>query len=121
MEDHVRTVMKVLEELGLLDIPRLLVLNKTDLVEPAELRLLGRTHPDAVLVSATHRETMRPLIERIARELAEKWEYSAKGPRVEPEVSLDEEARPDGEGEAEMTTVDEMLRAAGKRVRVRAV
>ena len=123
MDDHVRTVLKVLEELDLLDIPRLLVLSKIDLVAPAELRLLERTHPEAVLVSGTHRETMRPLIERIARELAEKWEHSAKGPSVEPEVELDEVARRDEPGapEAELTTVDEMLRAAGKRVRSRAV
>ena len=123
MDDHVRTVLKVLEELDLLDIPRLLVLSKIDLVAPAELRLLERTHPDAVLVSGTHRETMRPLIERIARELAEKWEHSAKGPSVEPEVELDDAARRDEPGapEAEMTTVEEMLRAAGKRVRSRAV
>jgi GTP-binding protein HflX len=123
MDEHVRTVLKVLEELDLLDIPRLLVLSKIDLVAPAELRLLERTHPEAVLVSGTHRETMRPLIERIARELAEKWEHSAKGPSVEPEVELDDAGRGDEPGApaAEMTTVDEMLRAAGKRVRSRAV
>jgi GTP-binding protein HflX len=120
MEDHVRTVLSVLEDLELLEIPRLLVFNKIDLVEPAELRLLARTDPDAVLVSATHRETMRPLIDRIAKELAEKWEKSAKGPSVEPEVGLDDEARPAGDATEEMTTMDEMLRAAGKRVRVRA-
>ena len=122
MDEHVRTVLKVLEELDLLDIPRLLVLSKIDLVAPAELRLLERTHPEAVLVSGTHRETMRPLIERIARELAEKWEHSAKGPSVEPEVELDDAGRGDEPGApaAEMTTVDEMLRAAGKRVRSRA-
>jgi GTP-binding protein HflX len=121
MDDHMRTVLTVLEELELAAIPRLLVLNKIDLAEPAELRLLGRTHPDAVLVSATHRETMRPLIERIARELAEKWEQSAKGPSVAPEVTLDREPATGGDGGGEMTTMDEMLRAAGKRVRVRAV
>jgi GTP-binding protein HflX len=121
MEDHVRTVLDVLEELDLLEIPRLLVLNKIDRVDPAELRLLERTYPDAALVSATHRESMRPLLERIARELAEKWEHSAKGPSVEPEVTLDEMASRDDEGapEGEMTTVEEMLRAAGKRVRSR--
>ena len=123
MDDHVRTVLNVLEELDLLEIPRLLVLNKIDLCEPAELRQLERTHPDAALVSATHRETMRPLIERIARELAEKWEQSAKGPSVEPEVSVDEGPTRDDDGgaEGEMTTVDQMLRAAGKRVRSRAI
>jgi GTP-binding protein HflX len=120
MDQHVRTVMQVLEDLELADLPRVFVLNKSDLVEPAELRLLQRAHPDAVVVSATHRETMRPLIERIARELAEKWERSAKGPSVEPEVRLDEPDSP-AASVPEMTTLDEMLRAAGKRVRTRAV
>ena len=72
------------------------------------------------------RDTTRPLIERIARELADKWDRSAKGPAVEPpppdgdEPEADQTPQPDG---SEMTTIDEMLRAAGKRgsrVRVRA-
>ena len=120
MDEHLRTVAKVLEELELLDIPRLLVMNKIDAVDAAGLRMLERTHPEALFVSATHRESTRPLIERIARELAGKWERSAKGPGVEPEVSLAEEAMPLHEGE-QVTTLDEMLRAAGKRRRSRTV
>jgi GTP-binding protein HflX len=122
-DDHVRTVMKVLEELELLEIPRVLVFNKIDLIEPGELRLLERSHPDAAFVSATHRETTRPLIERIARELADKWERSAKGPNVEPHPAEANGAglEGDGDGDGEITTLDEMLRAAGKRVRPRTV
>ncbi len=86
-DEHERTVMNVLEELGLLLLPRLLVFNKIDLVDPGELRRLERTHPEAALVSATHRETTRPLLEHIARELADKWEQSAKGPIVSPRDS----------------------------------
>jgi GTP-binding protein HflX len=122
-DDHVRTVLDVLEELELLEIPRLLVFNKIDLLEPSERRLLERSHPEAVLVSATHRDTTRPLIERIARELADKWRRSARGPEVEPEAALGGGARGGGEPEAaqgdtgELTTVEEMLRAAGKRTK----
>jgi GTPase len=119
MEPHVRTVTKVLEDLQLDDIPRLVVLNKIDRVEPAELRRLARAYPHAALVSATHRESTRPLIERIARELAEKWDRSARGPSVEPEVTQDDPAT--AEAAPEMTTLEQMLRAAGKRVRSRAV
>jgi GTP-binding protein HflX len=115
-DEHVRTVMRVLEELELLEIPRLLVFNKVDLLEPSELRMLERTHPDAALVSATHRGTTRELIERIARELAEKWDRSAKGPSVEPEGRLDESSPAQSE---ELTTLDEMLRVGGKRIRSR--
>jgi GTPase len=123
-EDHVRTVERVLEELDLSEIPRLLVYNKIDQAEPADLRMLEREHPDAVLVSATQRETTRPLLARIASELADKWQRSARGPDVEPETvewhaELEDEGEREGDAgaDAPMTTVEEMLRAAGKRVR----
>ncbi len=80
----------VLEELELSEIPRLLVFNKIDAAEPLHLRALRREFPDAEFVSATRRETTRPLIERIAQELAEKWDASAKGPSVEPEPTFHE-------------------------------
>jgi GTP-binding protein HflX len=123
-DEHVRTVLRLLEDLELLEIPRLLVFNKIDLCEVAELRLLERSHPEAAFVSATHRETTRPLIERIARELADKWERSAKGPSIEPATSRGEtetEIEAGRSGDRQMTTIDEMLRAAGKRVRPRSI
>ena len=115
-DEHVATVLGVLEELDLSEIPRLFVYNKVDLLEPGELRAIARARPGCVLVSATRRETMRPLIERIAQELAAKWEASAKGPSLQPvrEPEAEAAARPAG---SELTTLDEMLRAAGKRVR----
>ncbi|MGO9837252.1 MAG: GTPase HflX [Polyangiaceae bacterium] len=118
-DDHVRTVQKVLEDLDLLEISRLLVYNKIDVTDPLERRALEREHPDAAFVSATHRETTRGLLDRIARELAGRWEASAKGPNVEPELVADEEPEPGVADADEMTTVDDMLRAAGKRVRSR--
>jgi GTP-binding protein HflX len=116
-EDHVRTVLDVLEELDLLALPRLLVFNKIDALEPLQLRLLERSHRDAVFVSARRRETMRPLIERIARELAAKWEASARGPRLEPGDSPEEDLPEASRDPGEATTLEEMLRLAGKRVR----
>jgi len=83
-DDQVRTVLALLEKLELFDIPRLLVYSKIDLVDPRELRALERADPDAAFVVASRRETTRPLIERIARELAQKWEASAKGPSLAP-------------------------------------
>jgi GTPase len=122
-DEQVRTVVDVLEDLELSELPRLVVYNKIDRLEPGELRLLERSEPDAAFVSATQRESTRPLIERIARELAEKWDRSARGPSVEPggvdEAGEAEEAGP--APEQEMTTVEQMLRAAGKRVRARTV
>jgi GTP-binding protein HflX len=127
--EHLRTVATVLEELELLDVPRVLVFNKIDLLEPYKRRALERQNADAVLVSAEGRETLRPLIDRIARELAAKWDASAKGPHLWPDrASTDataaDEADPEprdrsgDDASSEMTTVAEMRRAAGKRVRL---
>jgi GTP-binding protein HflX len=84
---------------------------------------LQREFPDAVFVSAVQRETTRPLIERIARELAERWDASARGPAVEPEGAPEPEAPTDGAEDGvlpgQLGSLDDMLRAAGKRVRVR--
>ncbi|HEY1691566.1 MAG TPA: GTPase HflX [Polyangiaceae bacterium] len=118
MEHHVRTVTAVLEELGLLGIPQLMVLNKVDRLERGELRLLERSYPDAAFVSAVDRESTRPLLDRIARELAEKWDRSARGPSVEPHADVPVAESP-APAAAEMTTLDEMLRAGGKRPRRR--
>jgi GTP-binding protein HflX len=121
-EDHIRTVEKLLEELELTDIPRLLVYNKIDLIDAPHQRALAREHPRAAFVSATNRETTRPLIERIARELAEKWEASSRGPSVEPSTAVDDFEEPQRPApREEMTTLEQMLRAAGKRVRPRTV
>ena len=71
-----------------------------------------------MVVSATHRESLRVLIAKVAQTLAERWDKSAKVP--EP---ADVEVSEDGEGDRgsadAAVTVEEMLRAAGKRVRTR--
>jgi len=119
-DDHIRAVLDVLEDLDLLGIPRLLVFNKIDQVEPLALRSLKRAHPEAELVSAMHRESIRPLIERIAQELAEKWDSSARGPSLAPAAQVEgahADVAPRHDDASEMTTLSQMLRAAGKRVR----
>ncbi|HEY7960359.1 MAG TPA: GTPase HflX [Solirubrobacteraceae bacterium] len=68
MEQMRGAVQEVLEEIGAGETPRLLVLNKVDLLdEPArhELRL---RHPEAVLLSAGSGEGLEELGERIERE-----------------------------------------------------
>jgi GTP-binding protein HflX len=129
-DEHLRTVVAVLDELELLDVPRVLVFNKIDLVEPYKRRALERENSGAVLVSAEARETLRPLIDRIAGELADKWDASAKGPRLLPDRAPAEAIATDegdldshhdehaDDASSEMTTVAEMRRAAGKRVRL---
>jgi GTP-binding protein HflX len=124
-EQHIKTTLKVLEELGLDAIPRVLVYNKVDLVDAGEERFLSRGAPDAILLSATRRETTRALVERIAGLLAERWDESAKGPALAPEAETKAEAEatmdePERHGDVgEATTIDELYRAAGRRAKKR--
>jgi GTP-binding protein HflX len=120
-DDHMRTTEKLLADLELDTIPRIVVFNKADLTTKAEGASLVRGRDDAVLLSATHRDTTRVLIEKIAKELADRWAASANVPEsreVAREVVIDDVGADDG-GSDEVTTVDAMLRGAGKRSRRR--
>jgi GTP-binding protein HflX len=65
-----RSVDQTLEEIGAGDRPRVLVLNKVDLLDEQAREELRLRHPDAVLVSGTTGEGLAELGERIERELA---------------------------------------------------
>ena len=54
-----RAVEDVLEEIGAGDTPRLLVLNKADVLDEERRRELAFRHPEGVLVSAAHRRGAR--------------------------------------------------------------
>jgi GTP-binding protein HflX len=63
---HQETVADVLTEIGSTDVPRLLVMNKIDLVDaPARARLQAR-EPDAAFMSAATGEGVEDLLSRIA-------------------------------------------------------
>jgi GTP-binding protein HflX len=114
-DDHIATTLKVLDDLELSDVPRVLVYNKVDLVEEIQRMSIARANPEAVLVSATDRETLRPLVDRIARELAARWELAAKTPRSEASLpELEPESHDKEHDEHELTTLDAMLAAAGR-------
>jgi GTP-binding protein HflX len=63
-------VEETLEEIGAGEQPRLLVLNKVDLLEDEAREELRLRHPEAVLVSGVSGEGLEELGERIERELA---------------------------------------------------
>ncbi len=67
-EARMATVEKVLDEIGLNTIPRLLVFNKMDLVDPIEAANIARRF-DAVLVSAAKQETLGPLMKELEKRL----------------------------------------------------
>ncbi|MBM4374055.1 MAG: GTPase HflX [Deltaproteobacteria bacterium] len=91
-DQHIATTEKLLSELELATIPRLLVYNKADLVEPAEREALVRGNGDSLALSALDRETTRSLLDRVASELAARWAESALTPEYdEEELFRDEE------------------------------
>jgi GTP-binding protein HflX len=111
---HIETTEKLLSELELGSVTRLLVFNKVDLVSAGEAETLRRQHPDAIFVSATRRETTRALLDRMAQRLADKWvEAAAEAAPAEANGAV-EVIRPEGENgvdEHSLTTLDEMLGA----------
>jgi len=65
-----QAVEETLQEIGAGDRPRLLVLNKIDLLDSEQRDELRLRHPDAVLVSGVTGEGLEQLGERLERELA---------------------------------------------------
>lgn len=122
-DEHMETTTKILAELELDEIPRVVVFNKADLLAPLARRLLEKKYPSAVVLSAVERESTRPLLTRIARELAERWDSSAKVPEpipTEPMLCDDDAAADFGDDEGspdEGTTLEELLRISGHRVK----
>jgi GTP-binding protein HflX len=64
-----RSVEETLDEIGAGECPRLLVVNKVDLVDEEQRDELRLRHPDAVLVSGLTGEGLEELSARIEREL----------------------------------------------------
>jgi GTPase len=131
-DEHMETTTKILAELELDEIPRVVVFNKADMLAPFAVKLLEKKYPNAIVLSAIERETTRPLLARIALELADRWHDSAKVPEPIPtEPMIPEEDSADGDALDEMTpdeaahegsvdegaTLDDLLRITGRRVK----
>jgi len=124
---HIETTEKLLADLSLLEIPRLLVFNKIDLVPRAEAMALRRSRRDAFFVCAKSRETTRKLLDRIAALLADRW-TEAETYRKPALVEASDDplaATADGDAEAapsadenSLTTLEELL-GKGRRHRHR--
>ena len=116
---HITTTEKMLADLNLESVPRLLVYNKADLLEPGEGRRIVLGNDAAILISAQSRETTRPLLELIKSMLASRWESAAlmpelPGPTDEPAVTEDAVEGDEGESYA---TLNDLLVASGRRKR----
>ncbi|MBL8741952.1 MAG: GTPase HflX [Myxococcales bacterium] len=75
-EHHIRTTDALLRELSLDHIPRVLVYNKVDRLDPDAARVL-KFRQDVIPVSATRPESLQPLLRQIAVELTARWEAAA--------------------------------------------
>jgi len=78
MDDHIRAVETILGDLGMDALPRLMVLNKMDLVAPEVVTNLERLH-QAVAIAAGDRRTLPRLIERLQEVI---WEQLHNDPRL---------------------------------------
>jgi GTP-binding protein HflX len=78
MDDHIRAVETILTDLEMDDIPRLMVLNKMDLVAPEVVANLARAH-EAVAIAARDRRTLPRLIERLQEVI---WDQLHNDPRL---------------------------------------
>lgn len=69
LDEQVAAVEGILEELRLQETPRLLVLNKVDLLDAAARDHLALRFPEAVLVSARHGQGLEALVEQVGARL----------------------------------------------------
>jgi GTPase len=67
-ENHIASVEKILEELHLAGVPRVLVFNKADLLDGDQIQNLRRAY-NAVAISALDRASILPMIDRIGEVL----------------------------------------------------
>jgi GTP-binding protein HflX len=72
-EEQINTTIELLRELDLLALPRLIVFNKADLIEPEHAENIARRY-EGVAVSATQRESLRALVVRMRQLLKSKAE-----------------------------------------------
>ena len=69
-ERHVAAVTRVLEEVGALEVPRVEVYNKVDMLSADERRRLQEADPSALLISAVTGEGCDELLDSVASKLA---------------------------------------------------
>jgi GTP-binding protein HflX len=74
IDEMLQAVEDVLSEIGADDLPRELVLNKIDAVDPLRRRRLGNRFPDALEVSALTGEGLDKLRARIGRRFADRFD-----------------------------------------------
>ena len=120
---QIETTEALLVELDLARIPRIVVYNKVDLLEPIEVRRLVQGQADTIALSARDRESTRALLAMIADRLEDRWKQAAMVPtyELEDEPEPDIEARAEGgEGDDDGTSQSTLEAMMGARHRKKA-
>lgn len=110
-DHHIETTESLLVELDLARIPKILVYNKVDLLDPAEARRLTLGQTDAIAISARDRESTRALLAMIADRLKDRWAQAAMVPSYDVAGEGEE-----GESAGEPGEVDSGAAAGGAGV-----
>jgi GTP-binding protein HflX len=115
-DQHIRTTEQMLAEIGCEQIPRIMVFNKADLLEPGEGHRLAAGQDHAVVLSALRRETTRALLTMMGDMLAERWSASALTPELVLASPLEDDFDP-ADTDPSFSTLDELMVASGRRAR----
>jgi GTP-binding protein HflX len=75
---QIKAVEGILEELGDADIPRMIVFNKADLVDPERREEILEAHPDSIAIAATKREGLSELLRSVDRGLERRREFTQR-------------------------------------------
>jgi GTPase len=108
-DQHIETTESLLTDLDLISIPRILVFNKIDRIDKGEARRLLLGHRGAIALSATSRESTRPLLLAISERLKDRWTQAATVPSYDVQGEPEEAPEPPQGDDDAMTTLAEML------------
>ncbi len=118
---QIETTESLLVELDLARIPRIIVYNKVDLLEPVEVRRLVQGQADTIALSAKDRESTRTLLAMIADRLQDRWKQAAMVPSYDLEGEPAEPATSERDGEADRSAESTLESLMGARHRKKAV
>ena len=72
-EEQAATVRQIIADLGSKQTPILDVFNKTDLLPPAQQKLLKEQYPDGIFISAAQEKGLTELLEKVEEATAYRW------------------------------------------------
>lgn len=70
VEEQVEAVVRILEDMDLGELPRILALNKWDRLDEDGRELMMNAHPDGIAITAIDRPSLRPLVEEVLSQVA---------------------------------------------------